>query len=133
MRFTRRLKLFLIGFAIGLLMVFLFFGERSEILTNWMPNARVIDRLQASTDEISETALCQFECYGIEKDSLKNLISKGDINFKESLTQQKPLIYLVEVENYDKELYGFYFSAADSSATLTHIVPADPDASCDCD
>src|SRR5690606_12764927 len=120
MKFTRRLKLFLIGFGIGLLMVVFFFGERSELLTNWLPNARVIDRLQASTEEISPKALCQFECYNIEKDSLKSLIGRGDINFKESLTQQNPLIYRVEIENYDQKSYGFYFSAADSSATLTH-------------
>jgi len=129
----RRFKLFFIGAIMGCIVVAWAFGDKMDLFTSWMPNERVLVRLQQTEMKQTAKAQCLMNCFGIERKHIDALKESGDIDFKNSETQKKPLIYLV---NHTDSLLGKFqltFAAADSTSTIINASLETNTKSCECD
>ncbi|MEM7161274.1 MAG: hypothetical protein AAF487_02425 [Bacteroidota bacterium] len=114
----RRFKLFFIGMIMGTIVVIWAFGDRLNLFTSWLPNERVLLRLQQTEMKQTKKAKCQMDCLGINKTHIDALIQEGDIDFKNSDTQNDPLIYIVNHSTKDLGEFQLTFAAADSTSTI---------------
>lgn len=132
MNFARRLRTFLIGFGIGCLLVVLFFRERLSMLTDWLPNERVLVRLQMTDAAYTPTALCLLECLELDTADVSLLKREGNVRFKHSDTQSEPKMYAVD-RRFGDHLVRMTFAADDSVSTLTHAERPNAPVGCPCD
>lgn len=88
MGFWRRLRIYLIGFGLGLLIVYGIFGDRD--LTKWTPERKILIAIDSSEVSISERALCQLNCHGFSERDIPDLMRDADIDFSESNTAKEP-------------------------------------------
>ena len=94
MKFSNRLKFYLIGFSLGLFLVYSIFKDRSW---NWLPENKVKQSLLENplriyTDKNQQT---------YQKDISKNIfdiIINGDVNFSKSKTDSSLKKYVLEYE-----------------------------------
>lgn len=131
MKFGRRLRLYIFGVLIGSVLVFFFFEGRLKSLTNWMPNNRVLYRLQESPSTISDKALCQLNCFDLDTSAVRIIKTTGDVDFTNSQTKSEPMVYLIE-ETINSDLIQMEFEVRDSSNTLTNVRMPEIAGRCEC-
>lgn len=103
MTFWRRLKTYLIGVGLGLLIVYVFFKDRD--LSGWTPQGRVLTTIDSSAVTISERAICQLTCYQLPQEEWRSIHAVASVNFSESSVQKKPCpVYHLE-STYREEDY----------------------------
>lgn len=117
---------------IGTICVVFFFGDRLSLFSSWLPNERVLVRLQQTELKMTEKAECQMECLDIERKHIDGLMKNGNIDFKNSRVQEKPLIYIVEHSMENVLKYSITFAAADSTSTIINVERIDIDRVCSC-
>lgn len=131
MNLTQRFQRYFVGVVIGLILVFVFFGERS--CTDWLPNDRVLDRLSETDMIITKKARCEMNCAGLVDEDLLHLLRTGNVEFNQSQTRTYPLVYYVEAsresDDYD---YAMKFEARDSTTTLIDVL-TDKSGTCLCE
>jgi len=118
MTFWKRLRLYLIGFGIGILVVVAIFNQRLNLLTSWMPGQRVQDRLLQTESIYTNKSLCQLECLDLDTTDVTRAKKEGDVRFRLSDTHADPKVYVLDAE-FERDKYRFTFDARDSSSTLT--------------
>lgn len=91
MKLLQRLKFYGIGFGIGLVMVFVFFGGRG---CSWTPQNRVIADLNHKVIVVSPEDIDWIKQQGLTPKDYLELLDNGDINFGESVKRQNPKFYL---------------------------------------
>ena len=92
MKLTKRIRYYLLGFGIGLILVIFIFGTRG---CEWLPNNRVLKSISSSQLYISKKNKCLLECnQSIEK--VFNLIENGDVDFSNSVTNKKIREYQIQ-------------------------------------
>ncbi len=124
MKLTQRIKYYLIGFGIGLILVIFIFGTRG---CEWLPNNRVLTSINSSQLYISNKNKCLLECNSsIEK--IFNLIEKGDVDFGSSNTKNKIREYVIE---YDGIKVTISTDPNDSTSTITSINSTSINCNCD--
>lgn len=129
MTFFRRLRTFMIGVFMGLLLVVFFFNDRLNVLTDWLPGNRVLLRLQLTEAAYTPVALCQLGCLDLDTADVSLVKREGDVRFKYSDTRTEPKRYRVD-HRFGDHLVRMTFDADDLSSTLTEV--ALPNASMDC-
>ena len=86
MKFIHRLKYFLLGFGIGLMLVFFFFKDRGW---DWLPNNRVVKFILTNPINIDENLNKLLSKSSIETDLIFKIIENGDVNFSERALDSK--------------------------------------------
>lgn len=129
---VRRFKLFFIGMFLGTLAVILFFGDRLELFSSWMPNERVLLRLRQTELKMTEHARCLMDCYKIERKHIDKIMNAGDVDFKNSKPQEDPLIYIVKQSENNFGEFSLTFAARDSTSTIISADRVDLKVECDC-
>jgi len=95
MTFWRRLRTYLIGVGLGLLIVYFIFGDRE--LNSWTPQKRILTAIDSSDITISDRAMCQLACLEMNEADWKKVQQKASVNFSESSTKKKPCpVYQLE-------------------------------------
>ena len=79
--FFRRLKLYGIGFGIGLVCVFLFFRNRG---CNWLPENRVKASIIERVIIVHEDEILAYKGLGITDVQLNKIIQNASVSFSES-------------------------------------------------
>ena len=131
MTFARRLRIYLIGVGLGLLIVYVFFKDRD--LSGWTPQGRILTAIDSSQVEISERALCQFECIGMQQEQWRELHKVAKVNFPESSTQQKPCpIYHLKSE-LENEKYTLIWEVCESLERVKLLAISKEGKKCNCD
>ena len=83
--FVHRLKYYLIGVGLGILLVMAIFKDRN--LTEWTPKNQVFKELNEKDLVIDDLNKCKFSCIEMNEELLiKEFISKGKVNFSASNT-----------------------------------------------
>lgn len=102
--FFRRLKIYLIGFGIGLVFVFFFFRNRG---CTWLPENRVKNTILGRVLVVPEKDAEWLKAQGIDNKTIVSFLNDGSIAFGSSKKQGNPQVYVVtrEVKGKDVTLW----------------------------
>ena len=138
MTWGRRIKLYLIGFGIGIFICWLmFFREGNRDLSGWLPGSRVLKYIALCKKIEADSALsCRMKCAGITDAEIRKATLTGDVDFGKSNTKKEPN------HEYDVKLtvkgqaLEFYFATnmmdKDSVVHILQIYPPLDGAKCGC-
>ncbi len=93
MTFAKRLRYYIIGFGMGILVCFAIFGQRG---CDWTPGNRVLKQIATSQILITDSVRCIFAENKIEEDEVYKVLNNGSVIFSESKTHQVPKYYVIE-------------------------------------
>jgi len=131
MGFAKRFRTYMIGFFLGCVMVFFMFNDRLSMLTAWMPNNRVLLRLQLTEVLYTDEALCQLRCFDLDTADVSVVRHTGDVRFNLSETRVEPKIYVVDTRLHDR-LVRMSFTASDTTSILSLVEVPLSQKGCDC-
>lgn len=136
MKWGRRVKLYLIGFGLGILICwFMFFRNGNRDLSGWLPGSRVLKFIALSkTLDADSSLMCKLKCEGITMDDIRKSTVNGDVDFGKSQTDKQPNHeYDVKLTLKGKEM-EFYFSTnvKDSTARILQVYPPLDGSKCGC-
>jgi hypothetical protein len=95
--FKERFKYYIIGFGIGLIAVFFFFGERG---CAWLPENRVKNTIAEKEIIYGDSIKDVMKCSDITTNDIYNLLNNnGDVDFSSSLPSQTPKVYVLTGDN----------------------------------
>lgn len=123
MNFKQRLVRYLIGFFIGVLIVFMMFPQYDWL--SWVPNKQVMKRVRESSFYIDPVAKCKNECLGIDSNRLQRARNEGKIIFSKSDVKRLPKTYYMEHEEI-----GYTLQVTDSTVTLIDAMKPNVDCAC---
>jgi hypothetical protein len=115
----------------GCVLVVFFFQDRLALLTSWLPNNRVLLRLEMTLDEVDERAFCELECVDLDTSVVRQVFRSGDVRFDLSETRTNPKNYVVDIR-LDDRLCRFSFEVGDSTATLLRVTYPNDRVNCSC-
>lgn len=120
MTLIQRIGYYLGGFSIGLV-ILAFFLNGKKTSCSYGPEARVLKNINKKKIVFSDYVNSQINNNVIDSTKIRTILKKGDINFSESNTRQKPCgIYIVEGDYNDRNLL-LTVENCDSLATITHL------------
>lgn len=130
MTFQERLKLYMIGFLVGLLLVYVLFGSRSCVS---LSEAKMRE-LKNQSFKVSEKTQCQLKCLQKTKSDLKSELEFFEVNFDKSQPREKPCrIYYLEPREKFKKFYPYHLIIKDcDDVTLVNEIIFQKDSVCQC-
>jgi len=116
----RRIFLYLIGVGLGVVASMFFFGDR-DLDFSYLPNARTLKHLRTQNFSISEKALCQLSCLGLNSSFLEKVFKDGDldVDFNSSDVDGMCRIYKIEVDH--DSFSGFTVDDCDSLSNILSL------------
>lgn len=118
--FWRRLKLYLIGFGIGMLIVSVLFKGRTVCK---MPGTIKREELYSQDIVFTGHGLCRMKCRDISTADVAAVLVRGSINYGKSEPQDKPCgTYAVEGETADKRQLRIVFADCDTISKLVTAI-----------
>lgn len=126
----RRLRFYGFGFLLGLLVVSILFRGRSCR----MPASAKLDELSHQYLEFTEHGACRMKCRNITEAEVRDVLSKGKINYDKSNVHDKPCgTYAVEGKTADGQNVRIVIADCDTtSRVVTAIDLQMENDSCDC-
>lgn len=131
MNFFQRLKRYLLGVALGIVLVLFFFNDRIDLFTSWMPNERVLERLRQTDLVIPDSVECRLNCHQLDSAAISGLLSEGDVNFAKSFTNQEPKLYKVAFEQHEIPV-RLTFACTDSTSAVVEVLSLEGLQTCNC-
>lgn len=98
----KRIRLFSLGIFLGVIIVFLMFGQR-ELSCNIMPNNRVLTEVRTKKIELSDSVKSSLNSLGLkEKFIINEVFHEGVIDFQKSEARKEPCPeYFIYYKNYE--------------------------------
>lgn len=124
MNFKQRLLRYLIGFFIGVLVVFMMFPEYDWL--SWLPNKQVMKNVRENEFYVSPDVDCKIQCLSIDTTVLQKARLEGKIIFSKSDVKRIPKTYYMEHGDMNYTL-----QMTDSTVTLIDVTKASVDCTCD--
>ncbi len=136
MTWGRRIRLYLVGFGLGLIICWIiFFKNGNRDLSGWLPGSRVTKFISYSKKLNADSSLiCKLKCIGISIDDIRKATATGDVDFGKSDTHKEPdHEYDVNIKVKGKPL-EVYFSEnmIDSTAKILYVNPPISGEGCNC-
>lgn len=124
MSLLKRLGYYIIGLAIGLVLLTFFLKQkRAEFC--YLPNCRVLKELRSKPLELSDSVKEEMKRIQIDSTDLKEFFTNGDVDFSSSDTKAKPCkTYLVEADIREENLV-LRVKSCDSLLTAEELKIAD--------
>ncbi len=98
-KFKNRIKYFLVGLSIGVILVYFMFGNRG---CSWLPENRVKNMIGEKEIVVGDSVLAIMQCIGLNNDDIYELLKdEGEVEFSLSETQVIPKIYYIEAYKED--------------------------------
>ena len=120
MNLLQRIGYYLGGFSIGLI-ILAFFLNGKKTSCSYGPDARVLKNIRLKKIVYSDAIKPLLEKNYLDSVAINYILRKGDVNFSESNTRQKPCgIYIVEGDYKDKDI-RLTVENCDSIATITDL------------
>ncbi|UKN01800.1 hypothetical protein K6119_18930 [Paracrocinitomix mangrovi] len=130
-KFKTRLKYYLIGFGLGLVLMFFFFGNRA---CSWLPENRVKNMLAEKEIVVGDSVLAIMDCQGVNNEDVYRFLNDdGDVKFGKSDTKVEPKEYHIEgIKNNEDlviryalnteftEVIGIEYNQTNCSTTLSN-------------
>lgn len=118
----RRIKLYLFGVVLGLLLTLVLFKGRSFDACS--PEGRVTTQIAGMKKlQIDSNLLRKMDSMKLPVDSLRTGIARGHVDFSRSQAQKEPCReYLIEFDHSGKQLDAYFqLCMADSTAKLLYL------------
>jgi hypothetical protein len=118
----RRIKLYLIGVGLGLIICLIMF--RGRTFDACSPGGRVTEQVSAmKTIVIDSALLAKMNSVNLSADTLRTRLANGKVDFSRSQAQKEPCReYLIEFDHTGKTLQAYVqVCVADSTATLLRL------------
>jgi len=129
--FARRLKLYVIGLVLGLVLSYALFGDRYP---TWLPGSRIMDDLSRYELIYAPDSECALKCASITTASVQEVLTNGEVNFDKSKTKgETHPSYAVEGTTKEGRSLRLYFLKRDSTYEVTGGVDLKDLRECDCD
>lgn len=129
----RRIKLYLVGFGMGLLLCLILFRGRD--LTGCTPTHRVTALISASRSLTADSSLlCKMKCEGFTLDDVRKAVLTGDVDFGRSEPRKEPAheyFIRLTVKGKPLEMY-FATNMQDSTVKLLSVNPPLKGENCGC-
>lgn len=113
-KFKDRLKYYIIGILIGLILTYIFFGNRG---CAWLPENRVKNMIAEKEILVGDSVKFLMECSGVDHNDIYRLLEdEGDVNFSKSKTREYPKIYWFNGKKEGEDLiieYALYDTIAE--------------------
>lgn len=114
MNFQDRLKLYMIGFLVGLLLVYVMFGNRSCVSLSEVKMAELKRQSFKTTEEVKQ----QLKCIHKTPAGLKSELEFFEIDFDKSQPREKPCrIYYLQPKEKFKQFYPYHLIVKDCDET----------------
>ena len=130
MTFWRRLRIYLVGVGLGLIIVYVFFNDRD--LSGWTPQGRVLTTIDSSAATISERARCQLRCNNFEVEDWRKIHSTASVNFSESSTQKKPCPVYQLNSVFEEKNYQLIWEVCEDAEKVELLSFVKEGKKCDC-
>lgn len=116
----RRIFLYLVGVGFGIVVSMMFFGDR-DLDFSYFPNARTVKHLRNQGFSISEKAMCQLNCLGLNESSFQRVFNDSDldVDFGNSNVDGMCRTYKIDVEG--QAYSSFVIDDCDSLSTLLSL------------
>ena len=116
-------------FILGIIIIVVRYGDKTDTLFKWTPEGRVLKRLRLTEKVISDSMQCVLDCKNFETEYWKYLYAEGEVNFGQARSKPYP-IYTVSLKIEDIPEYSLTFIAKDSLSVLIDV--SGPEIDCDC-
>ena len=122
MTFGRRLRLYGIGILLGVILSYMFLGDRLSN-TAWMPKDRVRERLHSTLISTSEKAADHLKSINLTIDDVRETMQSAEILLGESTRTDDSLHYRVKstVKGHELDMVIAALRDFDSDSTATLI------------
>tara|TARA_Y100000782_G_scaffold110592_1_gene137280 strand:+ start:24943 stop:25350 length:408 start_codon:yes stop_codon:yes gene_type:complete len=133
----RRVRIYLIGVALGCLLVWaMLIRDRSDNTFDfWLPGERILTAIQEDSVLVFPPKLkCEYECYGYNSIDWEYFVKNADVDFSKSKTHQEPKIYFLSSDIERKGKLEIEIAFADSAkeiVSVKHI--GEPEKTCNCE
>lgn len=111
MTLIQRIGYYLGGFSIGLI-ILAFFLNGKKVSCDYGPEARVLKNINSKVIQYNNN-------FAIDTVAIQYVLKRGDINFSESNTRQKPCGIFVIEGDYNEEKITLTVKNCDSIAMIT--------------
>ena len=101
MKFTKRLKYYLIGFGLGLFLVFFLFKDRSW---SWLPENRVLDFISSHPILVNKDFYDDLKDKSALEKKIFDLVLSGNVDFSESQTKGEIKTYRIFTDSTQIEI-----------------------------
>lgn len=120
---ARRLLIFSVGFLMGCVLVYttMFKDTNREFYGSWLPEGRVMKKLNSSLHRGNEDYQCILKKAEIFESEMDELLLDGDIDFGKSNTESSIRKYVISVESTSKRNIIAEISLARDSAWVSQI------------
>ena len=125
----KRFILFGFGFILGIIIIVVRYGDKTDTLFDWVPEGRVLKRLRMTEKVISDSMQCVLDCNNFDSMYWDQLLSDGEVNFARARNKPYP-IYSVALKNDSLPEFVLTFLAKDSTSVLIEVTG--PITECDC-
>ena len=113
MKFQRRLNRYLLGVALGLLLIAVIFRGREW--GSWLPNPQVLKMTKEFYVEPEEKVWCLMECHGVTMQDIQALMEDGNVDFGDSQTKGKEKEYIIRHETEEGVEFTTHWSIVELS------------------
>lgn len=93
MNLKQRIIRYLIGVAIGVVVVFMMFPDHDWL--SWTPGKRIMKIIRESEFYISDSGQCAIDCVSVTGEDIAAMRTSGEVNFKKSDTKTDPRKYII--------------------------------------
>lgn len=119
MNLSQRLSRFIIGLLIGCVLSWFFFSGRG--CSGWLPKEQIMGRLNSKTMILDGTAICQMRCLGVDESRVKSIMTKANVNLKESDPQAEIKRYRLDELKESESLYFLEVLESDSTVNVIQV------------
>lgn len=128
MTFRKRLRYYVVGLSMGLVVSFMFFKNRG---CSWLPGNRVLDNISSSVILRDDSILCVMQCNHITDKDMFEMFYTGTVNFSESKTHDVFKTFVLSgTRSADKTPFKLAFHVVDSISYIVEVPGANT--ACDC-
>ena len=116
----RRVFLYLVGVGLGVIVSIMFFGDR-DIDFSYFPNARTVKHLRAQSFNISEKAMCQLTCLGLNASYFEKVFKDGDLDVDFGASDLDGMSHTYRIEVEDQSYASFIIDDCDSLSIVLSL------------
>lgn len=121
MKLFQRFAYYGIGLLIGSVFVY-FIWEKKDVVFNYLPNARVLSKIQRDKHLFSDDAIQSMKEIGVDSLSIEEILKFGDVSFRDSDTKSKPCRTFVIDGKPEGKSIRIFVKACDSISTIDRVI-----------